>query len=145
MRIDPLDHYRVDLELQSDAFLKVKLGAFRGGKLVAYNRFEPSKDPRTGLPIHWVTVAGVKPDDMQAAWLMIRHTDATYEPVRVFDPSLDPHPLLVSTRTLEFAPWNPREFYTGGYDGAANQRMNHNIAWIFRGQIEYQPAKDSRP
>lgn len=135
LRIDPLDNYRVDLELRSDAFLKEQLGVFRGGKLVAYNRFEPGKDPWTGLPIHWVTVAGVKPDDMQAAWLIIRHTDATYEPVRVFDSNLDPHPLLVSTRTLEFAPWNPREFYTGGYDGAANNRRNHNTAWIYKGTL----------
>jgi acetyl esterase/lipase len=139
LRIDPLDNYRVDLELQSDAFLKERLGGFRGGKLVAYNRFEPGKDPRTGQPIHWVTVAGVKADDLQAAWLMIRHADATYEPVRVFDAKLDPHPLLVSTRTLEFAPWNPHEFYTGGYDGAANNRRNHNTAWIYRGTLNEKP------
>jgi arylformamidase len=139
LRIDPIHNYAVELELQSDAFLKDKLGNFRGGRLVAYNRFEPGKDPSTGKPIHWVTVAGVKPDDMQAAWLMVRHADATYEPVRVFDPTLDPHPFLVSTRTLEFAPWNPREFYTGGYDGAANNRSNHNTAWIFKGTLQGKP------
>jgi acetyl esterase/lipase len=139
LRIDPLDHYRVDLELQSDAFLKDTLGDFRGGKLVAYNRFEPGIHPVTGKAIHWVTVAGVNPDDMQAAWLMIRHADATYEPVRVFDPNLDPHPLLVSTRTLEFAPWSNGEFYTGGYDGAANNRRNHNTAWIFKGTLKGKP------
>jgi hypothetical protein len=134
LRIDPLDNYRVDLELQSDAFLREKLGNFRGGKLVAYNRFEPGKDPRTGKPIHWVTVAGTKTDDTGAAWLMIRHPDARYEIVRVFDPSLRDSPELVSTRTLEFAPWSDREFYTGGYDGAANNRQNHNTAWIYRGR-----------
>jgi hypothetical protein len=52
------------------------------------------------------------------------------------DPNLDPHPLLVSTRTLEFALWNPREFYTGGYDGAANNRKNHNTAWIDKGTLK---------
>jgi acetyl esterase/lipase len=139
LRIDPINNYAVELELQSDAFLKEKLGNFRGGRLVAYNRFEPGKDPRTGQPIHWVTVAGVKPDDMQAAWLMIRHADATYEPVRVFDAKLDPHPFLVSTRTLEFAPWSDREFYTGGYDGAANNRSNHNTAWICKGTLPAKP------
>lgn len=135
LRIDPMNGYAVSDELQSGDFLKAQLGGFRGGKLVAYNRFEPGKDPRTGKPIHWVTVAGVKPDDTQAAWLMIRHLDATYEPVRVFDPSLDPHPLLVSTRTLEFAPWDANEFYTGGFDGAANERRNHNTAWIYKGTL----------
>ncbi|MBN8457254.1 MAG: carboxylesterase family protein [Verrucomicrobia bacterium] len=139
LRIDPANNYAVELELQSDAFLKDKLDGFRGGKLVAYNRFEPGTDPRTGKPIHWVTVAGVKPDDMQAAWLMVRHADATHEPVRVFDAKLNPHPLLFSTRTLEFAPWNPREFYTGGYDGAANNRSNHNTAWIYKATLEENP------
>lgn len=66
-------------------------------------------------------------------------TDGTYEPVRVFDPTLDPHPLLVATRTLEFAPWNPCEFCTGGYDGAANNRRNHNSAWMFKGTINAKP------
>lgn len=139
LRIDPLDNYRVDLELQSDVFLKDKLGNFRGGKLVAYNRFEPGKDPRTGKPIHWVTVAGVHLDEPTAAWLMIRHADATYEPVRVFDPTLSNPPTLVSTRTLEFAPWKPHEFYTGGYDGAANERKNHNTAWIYKGTLKAKP------
>jgi acetyl esterase/lipase len=139
LRIDPLDNNRVDLELQSDAFLKDKLGNFRGGKLVAYNRFEPGKDPRTGKPIHWVTVAGVHLDDPTAAWLMIRHADAKYETVRVFDPALSDPPTLVSTRTLEFAPWSEREFYTGGYDGAANNRQNHNTAWIYKAALKEKP------
>jgi hypothetical protein len=139
LRIDPMNGYEMTDELNSGQFLKEQLGGFLGGKLVAYNRFEPGKDPRTGKPIHWVTVAGVKPDDMRAAWLLIRQTDGTYEPVRVFDPSLDPHPLLASTRTLEFAPWNPRDFYTGGYDGAANNRRNHNTAWIYKGILWEQP------
>ena len=70
--------------------------------------------PLTGEPIHWVTVAGVKTGDIKAAWLMIRHTDGEYETVRVFDSELSNPPTLVSTRTLEFAPWSDREFYTGG-------------------------------
>ena len=139
LRIDPLNNYKVELELESQPFLQEKLGDFRGGKLVAYNRFEPGKHPRTGAPIHWVTVAGYKPSNPQAAWLMIRHAGGTYEPVRVFDLSLPDHPQLFSTRTLEFAPWSDREFYTGGYDGAANNRKNHNTAWIYKATIKEKP------
>ena len=135
LHIDPLDHYRVDLELQSDVFFDETVGDFRGGKLVAYNRFVPGIDPQTGKPIHWLTVAGIHPGDARAAWLLIRHADGHYEPVRVFDPALAPHPFLVSTRTIELAPWNDHEFYTGGYDGAANKRKNHNTAWIFKGIV----------
>jgi hypothetical protein len=138
LRIDPLNDYKVELELQSDMFLDEAIGDFRGGKLVAYNRFVPGKHPSTGKPIHWVTVAGVKTGDIKAAWLMIRHPDGKYETVRVFDPELSHPPTLVSTRTLEFAPWSDRELYTGGYDGAANNRRNHNTAWIFKGTLPQQ-------
>ncbi len=105
---------------------------------MAYNRFVPGKHPLTDEPIHWVTVAGVKTGDIKAAWLMIRHTDGKYETVRVFDSELSNPPTLVSTRTLEFAPWSDREFYTGGYDGAANRRRNHNTAWVFKGTLPNQ-------
>jgi hypothetical protein len=135
LRIDPLDNYRVTEELRSDEFLKKRLDEFRGGKLVAYNRLVPGVHPLTGERIHWLTVAGFKPGDLHAAWLLIRHADASYQPVRVVDPDLENPPSLVSTRTLEFAPWSDREVYTGGYDGAANQRRNHNTAWIFKGTL----------
>lgn len=29
-----------------------------------------------------------------------------------------------------------REFYTGGYDGATNDRNNHNTARIFKGSLQ---------
>jgi hypothetical protein len=105
---------------------------------VAYNRFVPGQHPSTGNPIHWLTVAGATTGDIKAAWLMIRHPDGKYETVRVFDPELSHPPTLVSTRTLEFAPWSDRELYTGGYDGAANNRRNHNTAWIFKGTLPQQ-------
>jgi hypothetical protein len=90
-----------------------------------------------------VTIAAVRPGDQGAAWLLIRNQDATYETVRVADPAHEPPPYLVSTRTIEIAPWDEREIYTGGYDGAANQRRNHNTAWIYRGILPpLSPAAD---
>lgn len=145
LRIDPNKSYEVTDELRSDEFLKKQLGQFRAGKLVAYNRFIPGAHPLTGKPIHWLTVAGFKPGDLHAAWLLIRHADAAYEPVRVFDPNLDDPPVLISTRTLEFAPWSDCEFYTGGYDGAANNRQNHNTAWIFKATLPARRDKSGRP
>ena len=142
LRIDPLNDFSVTDELRSDVFFDKTVGNFHGGKLVAYNRFVPGPHPVTGEPVHWLTVAGVKAGDTRAAWLLLRNADATYEPVRVFDSTLEPHPFLFSTRTLEFAPWNDREIYTGGYDGAANDRKNHNTAWIFKGTL---PGRKEQP
>ena len=141
LRIDPLDDYAVELELESHMFLEEQWRRRRAGKLVAYNRFVPGEHPRTGEPIHWVSMAAIRPGDRHAAWLMIRHLDGTYETVRVFDPDLQDPPMLISTRTVEYAPWDDREIYTGGYDGAANNRANHNTAWIYRGTL--MPAEEA--
>jgi acetyl esterase/lipase len=140
LRIDPLRDFAAVVELEGQPFLQAALGAFRGGRLAAYNRFEPGRHPRTGEPIHWVTLAGVRPDDLGAAWLMLRRADGSYEPLRVHDPAARREAPLVSTRTLEVAPWSDREVYTGGYDGAANNRRNHNTAWIYRGVLPGVPA-----
>lgn len=135
LRIDPTKNYKVELELESHRFLEQQWGGRRGGKLVAYNRFVPGKHPRTGKPIHWVTIAAVKPGDRNATWLLIRNSDASYEMVRVFDSQLEEPRPLISTRTIEISPWSEEEIYTGGYDGAANNRRNHNTAWIYKGTL----------
>jgi hypothetical protein len=139
LRIDPKDDFKAELDLDSRVFLQQQWGVRPiGGGLTAYNRFVPGTHPRTGEPIHWVTIAAMKPGDPNAAWLLIRNADARYEIVRVFDPTLRDHPRLLSTRTLEVAPWADREIYTGGYDLWGNNRQNHNTAWIFIGMLPSQ-------
>jgi len=69
---------------------------------------------------------------------MIRHSDGNCKTVRVFDSEISNPPSLVSNRTLELAPWSDLEFYTGGHDGAANRRRDHNTAWIFKGKLPNQ-------
>jgi hypothetical protein len=139
--IDPSSDFKATVELDSQVLLRSRLGTFRGGRLTAYNRFVPGVHPTTGEPIHWVTIVGMRPDDRNAAWLLLRHADGRYVAVRVHAPEVE-RP-LVSTRTVEVAPWNLREIYVGGYDGAANDRRNRNSAWIFRG-IPASPAKRDR-
>ena len=135
LRIDPKHNYAVELELDSRRFFEAQWGRVIGGKLVAYNRFVPGRHSQTGKPIHWVSVQAVKPDDRNAAWLLIRNLDASYELVRVSDETLPKPGLLVSTRTVEIAPWSDHEIFTGGYDGAANNRHNHNTAWIYKATV----------
>ncbi len=137
LRIDPKDGFRVEVELDSRAFLRQQWGVRPiGGGLTAYNRFVPGRHPGSGEPVHWVTVAAIRPGDMNAAWLIIRNADASYEVVRIFDSSLRDHPRLISTRTVEIAPWSDSEIYTGGYDLWGNNRRNHNTAWIYRGTLQ---------
>jgi len=84
-----------------------------------------------------------RPDDNGGAWLLIRNGDGTYETARVGDPAQEPPPYLVSTRTIETSPWDEREIYTGGYDGAAQGRKNHSTAWIYRGGIHQATPRRS--
>ncbi|MEO0448032.1 MAG: hypothetical protein AAF191_18340, partial [Verrucomicrobiota bacterium] len=139
--IDPLKQHAVTNELQSQDFLRHRHPEFRGGKLVAYNQFVPGCHPHTNRPIHWISVAGGLPDRRGTAWLLVRDaTTAQYDIFPVRDATMEEDAYLVSTRTLAIAPWNPSEMYTGGYDGAAQQRKNHNTAWIYRGVINASPA-----
>jgi len=135
LRVDPANGYEVTDELLSHVFLREQLGDFRGGKLVAYNRFVPGLHPTSQIPIHWVTVVGRQAYQPNSAWLMIRKRDGSYEVVEVSDPNDQASIPLISTRTLTFAPWDANELYVGGYDGAANNRQNHNTAWIYRGTL----------
>ena len=132
LRIDPFRDHEASIELDVRAFTREHLGTMRGGRLTAYNRFVPGRHPVTGEPIHWITLHGMALDQPAAAWLLIRDASTGYQLVRVHDPDSDRKAPLVSTRTIEPSPWDSGSLYTGGYDGAANDRRNADTAWIYR-------------
>lgn len=133
-RIDPAADHRKTVELVARDFFTRAFGAPpRGSRLHAYNRLVPAR--LHGQDVHLVSGLGLKRDDMQAVYFLVRFTDGSYKTIRCYDETLAPHPMLVSVRTIALSPWTPGAFYCGGYDGAANNRKNHNTAWVFRGQL----------
>jgi hypothetical protein len=144
-RIDPARDHEAVRELDIRQYFAQAWGveSRSGPCLSAYNRIVPATDPETGVRVHLIGVCVTHPDGRdtelgRSAWYLVRHVDGTYAHGRVFDPDVpDPNPPagLVATRTIEIAPWDEREIYTGGYDGAANKRKNHNTAWIYRGVL----------
>lgn len=144
-RVDPAKNHEAVRELDIRQYFAEAWGveALAGPSLSAYNRIVPATDPETGERVHLIGVCVTHPDTANAAlrrsaWYLVRHADGTYAHGRVYDPDFpEPNPPagLVATRTIEVAPWNARELYAGGYDGAANNRKNHNTAWIYKGAL----------
>lgn len=142
-RVDPTRNHEAVRELDIRQYFAEAWGveSLPGPCLSAYNRMVPATDPETGERVHLIGVCVIHPDQgdtelRHSAWYLVRHADGSYAHGRVFDPEVhDPNPPagLVATRTMEVAPWDAREVYAGGYDGAANDRKNHNTAWIYRG------------
>lgn len=148
-RVDPTRNHEAVRELDIRQYFAEAWGvaSLPGPCLSAYNRMVPATDPETGERVHLIGVCVIHPDqrDMElrrSAWYLVRHADGSYAHGRVFDPDApEPNPPagLVATRTMEVAPWDGRELYAGGYDGAANNRKNHNTAWIYRGTLPESP------
>jgi hypothetical protein len=152
-RVDPAKDHEAMRELDIRQYFAEAWGVdfLPGPCLSAYNRMVPAADPETGERVHLIGVWVTHPDGADAelrrsAWYLVRHADGTYAHGRVYDPDFpEPNPPagLVATRTMEVAPWDAREIYAGGYDGAANNRKNHNTAWIYRGLLP--ASKEARP
>ena len=147
-RIDPANDHEAVRELDIRAYFAEAWDVefLRGPCLSAYNRMAPAIDPDTGEPVHLVPLCVAHPDGRGtemglSSWYLVRHADGSYAHGRVHDPQAPPpNPPhgLVATRTLEVSPFpedSGRVIYAGGYDGAANDRQNHNTAWIYRGTL----------
>lgn len=140
-RIDPHHNHAVTVELDIREHFQQAWGLekYKGAALSAYNRFLPAVHPITGEAVHlvslWVTHPERKPPHNNAFFL-VRHADATYEHVEIYDPA---HPApagdsLRATRAMAISPFpedGGQVYYFGGYDCAG--KVSHNTAWIYRG------------
>lgn len=153
-RIDPSRDFAVTKELSIRDFFAKQWGvkSLRGPVIGAYNRIVPATDPVTREPIHLIGVWVVHPQrdkpPNNGAYFLVRRADGRYEAGEIYDPA---HPVpagsgLDATRAIEVSPFaedEGRVFYFGGYD--CGFRKSHNTAWIYRGEIQPMPAKNSKP
>jgi hypothetical protein len=142
--IDPRDGYRATVDLDVFEFLERQWGQRLGYAILAYNDMTPvalpggqgsalvlglaatdSREHHTHHPKD-----GWRPEGMY----LVRYPDRRYQLHQIVDPTEQPMPRLVSTRTIAVSPFDPTALYFGGYD--PNSVPTHNTAWIYAAPID---------
>jgi hypothetical protein len=144
LQIDPRDGHRATVELDVLDFLERRGGQRLGYAIVAYNDMTPvpipgghgsalvlgleatdSRDHHTRHPKD-----GWRPEGRY----LVRYPDGRYQLCQISDPTEQPMPRLVSTRTIAVSPFDHETLYLGGYD--PNSVPTHNTAWVYSAPIE---------
>jgi len=134
-RIDPHKGHKVTLELDVRRYFADLWGRARG-HIIAYNNMVPFTVPLTGERVHLISLQTHHPDqsyDRVHSFYLVRRQDGSYFHLEVNDPRLTNHPELRAVRCFEISPFNPNEFYLGGFD--CNNLESHNTAWIFKASV----------
>ncbi|MFC1610478.1 hypothetical protein ACFL6C_05935 [Myxococcota bacterium] len=132
------------IELDGRAFLRNQWGlSWVGYIIMGYDGMLPVTLPGSGkraLLMGLVAkVSGINWHSWErGAWFLARFDDGTYELAEIVDPTITPKPALVSTRTLVMSPFASEAgtvIYAGGFDGNGVYGINHNSAWLYRGEL----------
>jgi hypothetical protein len=65
---------------------------------------------------------------------LVRYPDRRYQLRQISEPTLQPMPRLVSTRTIAASPFDRGTLYFGEYDPSSVP--THNTAWVHSSPIE---------
>lgn len=147
-RLDVSNDYAVREELDViDRLGREWKRSWVGYTIVAYNRFVPMT-LAGGERVHFAGLEARIAHDARGrstwygwepgAWYFVRHANGSYDLGEIVDPAKIPKPALVATRTLlpsPFADESGRVIYAGGFDCNRVNEVNHNTAWIYRGEI----------
>jgi hypothetical protein len=143
LQIDPRAGYRATVDLDVLDFLERQWGKRPGYAILAYNDMTPVAVPGSpgsalllgleatdSLELHTHPRDGWRPEAMY----LVRYPDRRYQLRQISDPTLQPMPRLVSTRTIAVSPFDRRTLYFGGYD--PNALPAHNTAWVYSAPID---------
>jgi len=143
LQIDPRGGYRATIDLDVLDFLERQWGQRPGYAILAYNDMTTVPLPGIqGSPLllgleatssmqhHTHPTDGWRPEGMY----LVRYPDQRYQLRQISDPTLQPMPRLVSTRTIAVSPFDRRTLYFGGYD--PNALPAHNTAWVYSAPID---------
>jgi hypothetical protein len=154
-RIDPANGHRAENDLDVGTyFLKTWGHETRNSPCMAHNRMLPYTIPSTGEEVlmfgfRATDPPGVRPWNRSGgAGLFVRWADGTYLHFPVEDPSLDPHPFLMTVRDVAPSPWEPNVIYVCGYDATGNVAIKTralNTAWIWRGEVQTPTHRNDKP
>jgi len=133
-RIDPHTNYAVSVELDVGRYFDETWGRSRG-HLIAYNDMVPFV-LSSGEVVHLISLQVHHPNrryDLSHAFFLVRRQDGSYTHLAIEDTRVNPPSELRAVRAFVASPFNPHEFFVGGFD--CNMREAHNTAWIFVGEI----------
>jgi len=144
LQIDPRDGYRATVDLDVFDFLDRQWGQRPGYAILAYNDMTPVPLPgRPGsallLGLEATSSGGQHDTHPKDGWrpegmYLVRYPDRHYQLRQISDPTAQPMPPLVSTRTIAASPFDRGTLYFGGYD--PNSVPTHNTAWVYSAPIE---------
>jgi hypothetical protein len=75
----------------------------------------------------------------RGAWFLTRFEDGTYQLSEIVDPTVTPKPAMVSTRAMVASPFASeigQVIYAGGFDANHVNGVNHDTAWLYRGEFQ---------
>ncbi len=142
VQLDPGDGYRATLDLDVLEFLGQQWGRRPGYAIVAYDDMTPVPLAGNGGTALLVGIEATYSDQHDThpkdGWqpegrYLVRYPDRRYELRQISDPTLQPMPRLVSTRTIVVSPFDRKVLYFGGYD--PNSLPAHNTGWVFSAPI----------
>jgi hypothetical protein len=133
--IDPNNGFSFRIDINISQYLRNIWNTTVGYGVVSYNNMMPyGQFLLIGI---FPTLPGrSNPFDSfgPAAHFLVRHSDGTYELQNIEDPTIQPTPLLLSTRALRPSPFSDDPvgtLYASGFD--ASYQPVHNTAWIYKG------------
>lgn len=144
LQIDPRDGYRATIDLDVLDFLERQWSQRPGYAILAYNDMTPVPLPggngsalllgmeATDSTEHQTRHPkdGWRPEGMY----LVRYPDRRYQLCQISDPTEQPMPRLISTRTIAVSPFDRGTLYFGGYD--PNSVPTHNTAWVYSAPID---------
>lgn len=148
-RVDPLANFAASPEINVSKYLQSQWGYPVAYPIIAYNHMHPVTLPRGWtallLGLEALYPPYPRPPDTwnqtgweRGAWYLIRYHRARYELRNITDRSLENEPPLVATRTFIESPFpseQGRVIYAGGFDCNGKLGVNHNTAWLYRGEF----------
>ena len=151
--VDPLADHSGTLEFDILSHFKTAFGGLRkAATFPAYNEFTPFTRPDDdsilllcGL---WAWPHGWDKPPNNGSWFLIRGPDGRYQHQPIYDSAhvIPEGQSLGACRTITLSPFpedGGRALYFGGYDAGGGKC--HNTAWIYRGEIQSIPEKNSQP
>jgi hypothetical protein len=134
------------LELNARGFLRDQWGISSVGyTILAYDGMLTTSVPGGAAPVLMIGLEARANGGptwhgwARGAWFLTRFEDGTYRLAEIVDPTVTPKPAMVATRAMVASPFAGeigQVIYAGGFDANHVNGVNHDTAWLYRGEFQ---------